>query len=123
MGQRISYILLAIQLAMLRWNMTTDYKDVEGDVRLVSCVLVLTKGKGHRESHAGFFLLSELLAPQGGSSLGRATTKLLISFFSFTLFQVGYMYPCFLHGDPSRYKSISPTRLRSRPFCGISKMV
>ena len=95
MGQRISYILLAIQLAMLRWNMTTDYKDVEGDVRLVSCVLVLTKGKGHRESHAGFFLLSELLAPQGGSSLGRATTKLLIFFSSFTFFQVGYMYPCF----------------------------
>jgi hypothetical protein len=40
---------------MLRWNMTTDYKDVEGDVRLVSCVVVLTKGKGPRESHAGFF--------------------------------------------------------------------
>jgi hypothetical protein len=36
-------------------------------------------------------LLSELLAPQGGSSLGRVTTKLLIFFFSFTFFQVGYM--------------------------------
>jgi hypothetical protein len=49
------------------------------------------------------FLLSELLAPQGGSSLGRATTKLL--FFFFTFFQMDYMYLFFLHGDPSRYKS------------------
>jgi hypothetical protein len=40
---------------MLRWSMTTDYEDVEGDVRLVSCVAVLTKGKGHRESHVRIF--------------------------------------------------------------------
>ena len=43
-------------------------------------------------------LLSELPALQGGLSLGRATTKLLIFFFSFTFFQVGYIYPCFSHG-------------------------
>ena len=75
--------------------MTTDYEDVEGGMRIVSCVVVLTMGKAHRESRQFSYFLSELLAPQGGSSLGRATTKLLIFFSSFTFFQVGYMYPCF----------------------------
>ncbi len=101
MGQRISYILLAIQLAMLRWNMTTDYEDVEGGVRLVSCAMVvLAKGKGHRESHAGFFyFLSCWLS--GGSSLGGAAPKLLIFLHLLYFHSGGILYPCFsLATDP-----------------------
>jgi hypothetical protein len=36
--------------------MTTDYEDVEGGMRIVSCVVVLTMGKGHRESRQIFLL-------------------------------------------------------------------
>ena len=38
--------LLAIQLAMLCWSMTTDYVDVEGDVRIVSYVVGTHGGQG-----------------------------------------------------------------------------
>jgi hypothetical protein len=48
---------------MLRLNTATDYEDVEGDVRLVIHVVVLTKGKGHRESHAGLFYFPSCWLP------------------------------------------------------------